>query len=105
MQYLDGKDRQHSSSDGVHQTHVIVDQGLSAASDIDVELLCLVVIVIMSGIVGDLMLNAWSWRAGVTATKWDTVDQVTAIHIALYVAAEIKDTTGYRYKAHALTRK
>ena len=46
-QYLNQEDRQHHSPNGVHQAHVVVDQGLPAASDVEVELLGLVFVVVV----------------------------------------------------------
>ena len=63
-----------------------MDEGLSAASEVDVELLGLVIIVIVSRVVGELILDAWPWRAGVAATEWDSIYQVAAIHVALDAA-------------------
>ena len=68
-----------------------MDEGLSAASEVDVELLGLVIIVIVSRVVGELILDAWPWRAGIAATEWDSIQQVTAIHIALDAAEETSE--------------
>lgn len=68
-----------------------MDQGLSAASEVDVELFGLVLVVIMSWVVGELILDAWSRRTGVAATEWDSVKQVTAIHVALDAAKKTNE--------------
>lgn len=61
-------------------------QGLSTASKVDIELFGLVVIVVVSRVVGELVLDAWPWRAGVTAAEWDSINQVTSIYVTLDAA-------------------
>lgn len=68
-----------------------MDQGLSAASEVDVELLGLVFIIIVSRVVGELILDARPRRAGVAATEWDSIYQVTAIHVALDATKETRE--------------
>lgn len=84
--YLKQEDRQNYSSKGVHQPHVIVYQGFSATMNEDVEFFGLVVVVV----VGDFVLDTGSGRTRVTATKGHTINQVTAIHIALNAAGRLR---------------
>lgn len=88
--YLKQKDRQNYSSNSVHQPHVIVDQGFSATTNEDVEFFGLVVVVVVGGVVGDFVLDTGSGRTRVTATEGHTVNQVTAIHIALNAAGRLR---------------
>lgn len=88
--YLKQKDRQNYSSNSVHQPHVIVDQGFSATMNEDVEFFGLVVVVVVGGVVGDFVLDTGSGRTRVTATEGHTVNQVTAIHIALNAAGRLR---------------
>lgn len=46
----------------------------------------MVFIIIMGRVVGDLILDARPWGAGVAAAERHTIDQVAAIHVALYTA-------------------
>lgn len=85
---LEQKDGQNHRSNRVHQPHVIVDQGFSAAADEEVELLGLVLVVVVGGVVGDSVLDTGSGRARVTAAEGHTVNQVSAVHIALNAAED-----------------
>lgn len=40
----------------------------------------------MGRVVGDLILDARSWGAGVAAAERHAIEQVAAIHVALYAA-------------------
>lgn len=93
--YLQEEDWKHCSSDGVHQAHVVVDQGLSAASHIDVEFLSLVIIIVVSWVVGEMILDARPWGAGVAAAKWDPIHQVSAINVALDAAKKTIELPRY----------
>lgn len=88
--YLNHKDRQNCSSNGVHQTHVIVDQGFSATTNEEVEFFGLMLVVVVGRVVGDFVLDTGSGRTRVTATEGHAVNQVTAIHIALNAARGLK---------------
>ena len=71
VQYLNHEDRNYSNSDHGHQAHVVADQGVFAAPEMDVELLGLIFIVVVSRVVGDLVLDARSWGAWVAAAEGD----------------------------------
>ena len=81
----DGEDDQ--GSDAVHDAAVVRHQGLPTASRPDVELLDAVVVVVVGRVVGQVVLEAGPWRAGVTAAEGDAVHQVAAVNVA-------PDTTG-----------
>lgn len=85
--YLKDKDSQHDGTNAVHQAHVVANQSLPAATDEDVEVLSLVLIVVVGSVVGEFVLDAGSRGTWVTAAEGNTIHQVTAIHITL-------DTTG-----------
>lgn len=80
--YLQQEDRQHPGPDGVHQAHVVVDQGLAAAAVVQVELLGLVLIIVVGGVVGQFVLDAGPRGAGVATAEWDPVHQIAPIYIA-----------------------
>ncbi len=74
-------DWQHTRTCRVHQFHVVVDQSLPAAADVQVELLCLVVVAEMGGVIRQAVLQAGARGGGVTAAERDTIQQVTSIHV------------------------
>lgn len=88
--YLQQKDGQNHSSNRVHQPHVVVDQRFSATMNEDVELFGLVVVVVVGRVVGDFGLDTGSGRTRVTAAEGHTVNQVTAVHIALDAAGGVR---------------
>lgn len=71
--YLKNKDSQHYSTDAVHQAHVVTDQSFSAATDEDVEVLGLVLIVVVGWVVGQFVLDAGSRGAWVAAAEGHTI--------------------------------
>ncbi len=88
--YLKQKDRQNHSSNSVHQSHVIVDQGFSATTDEDVEFFGLVVVIVVGSVIGDFVLDTGSRRTRVTATEGHTINQIAPIHIALNAAGRLR---------------
>lgn len=80
--YLKKPDEEDDSTHGAHHAAVVVQEGLPAATAPEVELLRLVVVAVVSRVVGDLVLDAGPWGAGVAAAEGDTINQVPSIHIA-----------------------
>lgn len=75
----DGSNDQHAYAS--HHAAEVGEEGLAAAAGPDVKLLDTVVIVIVGGVVGQVMLNAGSRGARVTAAEGDAVHQVLPLHI------------------------
>lgn len=65
----------------------MIQQNLAAAPRPQVALLRLPVIVVVGGVVGDLGLDAGSWRECVTAAKRHSVHQVLSLHVTPQTAA------------------
>lgn len=80
--YLEKPDEEDDSAHGAHHAAVVVQEGLPAAAAPEVELLRLVVVAVVSRVVGDLVLDARSRGAGVTAAERDAVHQVPPVHVA-----------------------
>lgn len=80
--YLKKPDKEDNTTHGAHHAAVVVQKCLPAATVPQVELLCLVVIAVVSRVVSDLVLDARSWGTRVAATEGDSVNQVPSIHIA-----------------------
>ena len=80
----DGEDDQ--GSDAVHDAAVVRHQGLPTASRPDVELLDAVVVVVVGRVVGQVVLEAGPWRAGVTAAERNAVHQELLLHVAHHAA-------------------
>lgn len=86
--YLQGDDRQYPGADGVHEAHVVVDQRLSAATVVQVQLLTLVLIVVVGSVVSQAVLETGPRGAGVTAAEGDSIHQVTTVHVATHTTGE-----------------
>lgn len=81
--YLEEPDEEREGAHGVHQAAVVAQQGGPAAMHPQVELLRLVVVAVVCRVVGELVLDAGPWRAGVAAAEGDAIHQVPPIHVAL----------------------
>lgn len=81
-QYLNQKYRHNTRAYGIHETHVVIDEGLATSTAVQVQLLSVVVIVVVCRIVQELLLDAGPWGSRVTTAEWDTIHQEAAIHIA-----------------------
>lgn len=79
--YLEEDGEDDERSDAVHHAAVVGEEGLAAAPDPDVELLGAVVVVVVGGVVGQVMLDAGSRGAGVTAAERDAVHQELAFDV------------------------
>lgn len=84
--YLKQPDEEHSEADGLHDAGVVVQQGLTAASPPEVQLLALLVIVEVGGIVAELLLDAGPRGQGAAAAEGNAVHQVPALHVTPYAA-------------------
>lgn len=80
--YLEKPDEEDDGTHGAHHAAVVVQEGFPAAAAPEVELLRLVIVAVVSRVVGDLVLDARSRGAGVTAAEGDTVHQVPPVHVA-----------------------
>lgn len=85
--HLQTDDEEEEGSDAVHHAPVVGDEGLAAAAGPDVELLRVVVVVVVGRVVGQVVLDAGAWGAGVAAAEGDAVHQILPLHVA-------QDTTG-----------
>lgn len=79
--YLQDDGKEDKNTNAAHQAAVIGEEGLKAAPGPDVELLCAVVIVIMSRVIGQVVLDAGPGGPGVTAAEWDAVHQILPLHV------------------------
>lgn len=52
----------------------------------------------MGRVVGDLILDARSWGAGVAAAERHAIHQVAAIHVALYAATGRSEIHFFEFK-------
>lgn len=87
---LQHSDQHHQGSDGVHHASIVGQQGFAAAAPPHVELLCVVVVAVVSRVVGHLELDAGSGGAGVTAAERDSIHQILAIHVAPNAAKRMR---------------
>lgn len=72
-QYLNHEHRHNTRAYGIHETHVVTDESLATTTAVQVQLLCVVVVVVVRCIVQDLLLDAGAWRSRVTTAEWDTI--------------------------------
>lgn len=79
--YLKQPSDEDCEANGLHDVGVILEQCLAAPFHPQVQLLRLVLVVEVSGVVGDLMLNARPGRIGVAAAEWDSVQQVLPLDV------------------------
>lgn len=86
--YLKEPDKERDGTHGVHEATVVAQQGCPAAAHPQVELLSLVVIAVVCRVVGELVLDAGPWRAGVAAAEGDAIHQIPPVHIALDATGE-----------------
>lgn len=89
-QYLHHKHRHNTWANGVHETHVVTDEGLAAATAVQVQLLRVVVVVVVRRVVQELLLDAGPRGSRVTAAERDTIHQEAAIHIAPHTTTSQK---------------
>lgn len=75
-------DQQHQCSDRVHYASIVGQQGITAATLPNVELLRVVVVTVVSRVVSHLVLDAGSGGAGVAAAEWHSIHQVLPVHVA-----------------------
>ena len=68
-------------ADGLHDVGVVLQQRLSTAFHPQVQLLRLILVVEVSGVVGDLLLDAGPGGEGVAAAEGDSIHQVLPLHI------------------------
>lgn len=86
--HLEEPDGDDDDGDGLHDVGVVLEQGLAAALLPNVEFLCLVVIVVVGRVVGDLVLDAGPRRVHVTAAEGHAVHQVLAPDVVSQTAGE-----------------
>lgn len=72
-QYLNQEYRHNSRAYGIHEAHVVTDEGLAAATAVQVQVLTVVVVVVVRCIVQDLLLDAGTRGSRVTTAEWDTI--------------------------------
>lgn len=85
--YLEQPNKQCGNANGSHDPSVVIQQGLSAPLHPDIELLCQEIVVVVSAVVGQLVLDAGPWGAGVAAAEGDSIHQELPINVALQTAA------------------
>lgn len=81
--YLKQPNKQCCNTNGSHNSCVVIQQGLSAPLHPDIELLCQKVIVVVSTVVCQLVLDTGSWGAWVAAAEGHSIHQKLPIDIAL----------------------
>ena len=69
-------------ANGLHDVGVVLQQRPAATFHPQVQLLRLVLVVEVSGVVGDLLLDAGPGGEGVAAAEGDAVHQVLPLHVA-----------------------
>lgn len=94
LQYLKQPDEEHSEANGLHDTGVVVQQGLAAASPPQVQLLALSVVVKVGRAVADLLLDAGPRGEGAAAAEGNAVYQVLPLHITPQTAAREEQEVG-----------
>lgn len=88
--HLHNNEQQHKSTNTVHHAPIVGHQGLTATSGPDVEVLGVVVIAVVSGVVGQMMLDAGARGARVAAAEGNAFHQVFAFHVALDTAKKFQ---------------
>lgn len=68
-------------ANGLHDVGVVLQQCLATPFHPQVQHLCLVLIVEVGGVVGDLIMNAGPGRVGVAAAEGDSVHQVFPLNV------------------------
>lgn len=81
--YLKQPNKQRRNTDGSHNRGVVIQQGLSAPLHPDIELLCQKIVVVVSAVVCQLVLDTGPWGAGVAAAEGYSVHQELSINVAL----------------------
>lgn len=66
-------DDQNREADRMHYVGVIIKQSLTTPSHPQVELLCLVVVIKVGGVIGDLVLNARPRRVDIAAAEGNSI--------------------------------
>lgn len=85
--YLKQPDKQRCNANGSHDSSVVIQQGLSAPLHPDVELLGQKIVVVVSAVVRELVLDAGPGGARVAAAEGHPVHQELPVHVALQTAA------------------
>lgn len=88
--HLHNNEQQHKSTNTVHHASIVGHQGLTATSGPDVEVFSVVVIAVVSGVVGQVMLDAGARGARVAAAEGNAFHQVFAFHVALDTAKKFQ---------------
>lgn len=68
-------------ANGLHDVGVVLQQRPAAAFHPQVQFLRLVLVVEVSRVVGDLLLDAGPGGEGVAAAEWDSIHQVLPLHV------------------------
>ncbi len=89
---LQHSDQHHQGSDGVHHASIVGQQSFAAATLPHVELLCVVVVAVVGRVVGHLVLDAGSGRAGITAAERDSIHQILAVNVAPNAANRMRQS-------------
>lgn len=79
--YLQDDGDDDERSDACHHAAEVGEEGLTASTVPDVELLHAEVVVVVGGVIGQVMLDAGARGAGVTAAERDAVHQVLPLHV------------------------
>ena len=87
VDYLKQPNQQCRNANGSHDGCVVIQQGLSAPLHPDVELLCQKVVVVVSAVVRQLVLDAGPRGAWVAAAEGHSIHQELPINVALETAA------------------
>lgn len=85
--YLKQPNKQCCNTNGSHNDCVVLQQGLSAPPHPDIELLGQKVVVVVSAVVCQLVLDTGPWGAWVAAAEGYSIHQELPINIALQAAA------------------
>lgn len=89
--HLQDCDQQHKSPNAVHHPSIVGDQGFTAASSPDVEFFGVMIIVIVSRVIGQMVLDAGPGRARVAAAVWDAVHKVFTFYVACDTTESMKN--------------
>lgn len=81
--YLKQPNKQCCNTNGSHNSCVVIQQGLSAPLHPDIELLCQEIIIVVSTVVCQLVLDTGPWGTWIAAAEGYSIHQELPINITL----------------------
>ena len=81
--YLKQPDDEYGDANGSHDISVIIQEDLPASFHPDIKLFCQEVIVVVSRIVCELVLDTGSGWAGIATAEGDAIHQELPVNVAL----------------------